>query len=134
MVRIPDQRAFLIATLVCVAGCSSTVPSQKKDGPAAAVALRYCEHLLAGEWNAAYSLIHHQAKLSPQAFEQKAKALLKRWDLANAGAHISSVGERRGSSVVHLSLLGKQQGKQHRVTVSVVVLNEGESLKIMPPG
>jgi hypothetical protein len=71
--------------------------------------------------------------MSPQTLEQKAKALVKRWNLENAGAHISSVGERQGSSVVHLSLLGKRQGKQHRVTVSVVLLPDGEGWKVLPP-
>jgi hypothetical protein len=35
--------------------------------------------------------------------------------------------------VVHLSLLGKRQGKQHRVTVSVVLLPDGEGWKVLPP-
>ena len=134
MAPIPDQRALLVAALVCLAGCSSTVSSQKKDGPAALVALRYCEHLLAGQWSAAQALTHPRSVISPKSFEQKAKALVKRWNLVNAGAHISSVGERQGSSVVHLSLLGKRQGKQHRVTVSVVVLPDGETWKVLPPG
>jgi hypothetical protein len=133
MAPIPDRRSLLIAALVCVTGCSSTVPGQKKDGPAALIALRYCEHLLAGEWSAAQALTHPRSALSPQTLEQKAKALVKRWNLENAGAHISSVGERQGSSVVHLSLLGKRQGKQHRVTVSVVLLPDGEAWKVLPP-
>ena len=94
MAPIPDRRSLLIASLVCVTGCSSTVPGQKKDGPAALIALRYCEHLLAGEWSAAQALTHPRSAMSPQTLEQKAKALVKRWNLENAGAHISSVGDR----------------------------------------
>jgi hypothetical protein len=122
-----------MVTLVFTAGCGGQIAGPKKDGPAAEVALRYCEHLLAGEWHAAYSLTFSRSKLSPQAFEQRAKALVKRWNLEKAGAHLSSVGDRADSTVVHLSLWGKRQGKQHRVTVSVVVRPDGETWKVLPP-
>ena len=133
MVPTPDRRQLLILFVVLSIGCGGKIIRPKKDGPAAEKALLFCELLLAGKWSAAQALTLSPTKMSPQMFEQKSKALVKRWNLENAVAHISSVGERRDSTVVHLSLFGKRQGKQHRVTVSVVLVAEGEGWKVLPP-
>lgn len=133
MVPTPDRRQLLILFTVSSIGCGGKFNGPKKDGAAAETALHYCELLISEKWSAAQALTLSPTKMSPQMFEQKSKALVKRWNLENAGAHISSVGERKDSTVVHLSLLGKRQGKQHRVTVSVVLVAEGEVWKVLPP-
>lgn len=133
MVPTPDRRQLLILFTILSSGCGGKITRPKKDGAAAETALHYCELLISGKWSAAQALTLSQKNMSPQMFEQKGRALVKRWNLENAGAHVSSVGERRDSTVVHLSLLGKRQGKQHRVTVSVVLVAEGEVWKVLPP-
>lgn len=133
MAPTPEKRsAILVLALLCAGGCGQSGKGPNRQGPAAETGIAYCNRLIAGDWNGARTLVHSQAKISPAGFEQKARALVKRWNLENAEVRVTSLGERDGTTVVHLSLRGKRNGKSVRVTESLILKLDEDAWKVMP--
>lgn len=133
MAPIPDSRQWILAlALAGMWGCGRSEPGPNREGPAAEAGIDYCNKLLAGDWTGARALVHSQVKISQAGFEQKVRALVKRWNLENPEVRVTSLGERDGSTVAHLSLRGKRNGKSVRVTESLILKPEGAEWKVVP--
>lgn len=133
MARIPEPRVWLfLSLLLVICGCGESGNGPKRERPAGDAGVAYCNHLLAGDWQGARALVHSQAKITAAGFEQKARALVKRWNLENPEVRVTSLGEKEGATVAHLSLRGKRNGKSVRVTESLILKLDGAEWKVVP--
>lgn len=133
MAPIPEPRLWLILSLLLtICGCGESGNGPNREGPAAEAGIAYCNLLFAGDWKGARALVHSQAKITPSGFEQKARALVKRWNLEGPEVRVTSLGEKDGATVAHLAMRGKRNGKSVRVTESLILKLDGTEWKVMP--
>jgi hypothetical protein len=117
-----------------LAGCAAAPPARPDTG-ARAAAEAYLAALVRNDADAAYQLLHPEAKqLFPrEAFARRAAAYVKQLGFAPARVHIRSCDEQADRAVVQVTLTDAAGSRKHSYRDGLVLKRGPDGWGIVPP-